>query len=91
MTSPEPYAAVLIPALHEIQHKHGYLKREALEEYSRRADVPLHRIQEVASFFPHFKLTPPPKITMHTSRDSGVRHGRLACGYHSHSKRGQEP
>ena len=66
---PGPYEAVLVPALLEIQQKHGFLKREALEEYSRQADVPLHRLQEVASFFPHFKLTPPPKVVMRICRD----------------------
>src|SRR5688572_27680946 len=67
------YAAVLVPALHEIQHEFGYLKREALEQYSEKSGTPLYRLHAVASFFPHFQLTPPKKICVRVCRD-------MACG-----------
>src|SRR6185295_6324257 len=60
---------VLVPALHRIQHQFGYLKREALEEYSKQSGIPLYRLQAVASFFPHFQLTPPKKVTLKVCRD----------------------
>ncbi len=63
------YHATLVPALHEIQHQYGYLKREALEELSRDSGVPLYRIQAVASFFPHFLLAPPRKVVVKVCRD----------------------
>ena len=63
------YQAELVPALQSIQRQYGYLKREALEKYSRDTGVPLYRLQAVASFFPHFALTPPKKITIRVCRD----------------------
>src|SRR5579862_9766724 len=63
------YAAVLIPALQRIQHEIGYLKREALEEFSKESGVPLYRLQAVASFFPHFQFSPPAKVTLHVCQD----------------------
>src|SRR4051812_17857268 len=63
------YRPVLVPALHRIQQQFGYLKREALEEFSRETGVPLYRLQAVASFFPHFQLTPPKKVVLKICRD----------------------
>ncbi len=68
-SSPTLYNAVLVPALQAIQHKYGYLQREALVQFSRESGIPLHRLQGVASFFPHFELTPPKKFVMHVCRD----------------------
>src|SRR5436189_283291 len=47
----------------------GYLKREALEEFSNETGVPLYRLQAVASFFPHFQLAPPKPVTVRVCRD----------------------
>src|SRR5438067_1650677 len=66
---PPPYAAVLVPALQRIQRQFGYLQREALEQYSMESGVPLYRLHAVASFFPHFQLSPPRPVTMHVCRD----------------------
>jgi NADH:ubiquinone oxidoreductase subunit F (NADH-binding)/NADH:ubiquinone oxidoreductase subunit E len=63
------YAPVLVPALHRIQDQFGYLKPEALADYSRESGVPLYRLQAVASFFPHFQLTPPKKVVLRICRD----------------------
>jgi NADH:ubiquinone oxidoreductase subunit F (NADH-binding)/NADH:ubiquinone oxidoreductase subunit E len=63
------YSPMLVPALHRIQHQFGYLKREALEEFSKQSGVPLYRLQAVASFFPHFQLTPPKKVVVKVCRD----------------------
>src|SRR5476651_2394489 len=66
---PPDYSARLVPALQRIQHEFGYLKREALEEAARELEVPLYRLQAVASFFPHFRLSPPKKIVLNVCRD----------------------
>ena len=66
---PPDYSARLVPALQRIQHEFGYLKREGLEEAARALEVPLYRLQAVASFFPHFRLSPPKKITLNICRD----------------------
>jgi len=63
------YSPVLVPALHRIQEQFGYLKPEALEEFSKESGVPQYRLQAVASFFPHFLLTPPKKIVLRVCRD----------------------
>src|ERR1041384_2167854 len=63
------YAPLLVPALHRIQQQYGYLKTEALEQFSRESEVPLYRLQAVASFFPHFQLTPPKKVVLRVCRD----------------------
>lgn len=54
----------ILPALHRIQDAHGYLKRDELELFSRDSGIPLYRIQEVASFFPHFHLTAQPRVAV---------------------------
>ncbi len=64
------YSATLVPALQRIQEEHGYLKREALEQFSAESGVPQHRLQALASFFPHFQLTPPKKIVVRVCRDT---------------------
>ena len=64
------YSPVLVPALHRIQQQFGYLKQEALEEFSKETGVPQYRLHAVASFFPHFLLTRPKKVVLRVCRDS---------------------
>jgi NADH:ubiquinone oxidoreductase subunit F (NADH-binding)/NADH:ubiquinone oxidoreductase subunit E len=63
------YRARIVPALHRIQHEFGYLKREGMVAASKELGVPLHRLHAVASFFPHFRLSPPPKKVLRICRD----------------------
>jgi NADH:ubiquinone oxidoreductase subunit F (NADH-binding)/NADH:ubiquinone oxidoreductase subunit E len=51
---------MIVQELHAIQHEHGYLPAEELRALSERIGQPLHRLHEVASFFPHYQLQPPP-------------------------------
>src|SRR5262249_52498646 len=62
---------MIVQALQEIQRKHRYLPRSELKALARRLEVPLYRIQEVASFFPHFHLDdhPPPVLEVRACRD----------------------
>ncbi|MEP6808976.1 MAG: NAD(P)H-dependent oxidoreductase subunit E, partial [Chthoniobacterales bacterium] len=60
---------LVIPALQRIQHQFGYLKPEALQEFSRESGVPLYRLHAVASFYPLFQLTPPKPVTLRICRD----------------------
>jgi formate dehydrogenase beta subunit len=59
----------LIPLLSAAQHEHGYLSEATLRELSRRHTVPLHRLQQLVSFYPHFRTTPPPRVELHVCRD----------------------
>jgi NADH:ubiquinone oxidoreductase subunit F (NADH-binding)/NADH:ubiquinone oxidoreductase subunit E len=61
--------APIITALHRIQDQFGYLKREALEQFSEESGVPLYRLHTVASFFPHFALSAPRPVTLRICRD----------------------
>jgi len=47
---------MIIQELQQLQHAHGYLPRNALRQLSDRLAVPLYRLQEVASFYPHFRV-----------------------------------
>jgi NADH:ubiquinone oxidoreductase subunit F (NADH-binding)/NADH:ubiquinone oxidoreductase subunit E len=77
-TTPPDYRARIVPALHRVQHEFGYLKREGLEEAAQELGEPLHRLQAVASFFPHFRLSPPKKIVVNVCRDMAC-HMAGAC------------
>jgi NADH:ubiquinone oxidoreductase subunit F (NADH-binding) len=45
------------------------LPDDALQALAQRLSVPLYRLQEVASFFPHFRRTPPAKVHVQICRD----------------------
>ena len=53
---------MIVQELHHIQHRHRYLPEQELRKLAERIGTPLYRLQEVASFFPHFKLKPPPAV-----------------------------
>lgn len=60
---------MIIPALHERQKQRGYLRRSDLTEIANQFDIPLHRVNAVVSFFPHFRTSPPPKVSVQVCRD----------------------
>ena len=60
----------LLHRLHEFQTQHGWLPEDALRAFAAEVDVPLYRVQEVASFYPHFRLRPPPRMTISVCRDA---------------------
>jgi formate dehydrogenase beta subunit len=68
-TPPKNYEPTILPGLHRIQEKFGYLDRDELAAFARQASLPLYRIQAVASFFPHFRLTPPKTVSVNVCRD----------------------
>ena len=59
----------LIAELNRLQAERGYLREEDLREASERLRVPLYRLQEVVSFYPHFRTTPPPRCEVTLCRD----------------------
>jgi formate dehydrogenase beta subunit len=60
---------LIFDGLREIQHRFGYLPAEELKELSKKTDIPLYRLHGVASFYPHFRLTPPPKADVCVCQD----------------------
>jgi len=59
----------LFDELRVIQHEFGYLPAEQLRLLAGKINVPLSRIHAVASFYPHFQLTPPPKADVRVCAD----------------------
>jgi len=60
---------MIVQELHEIQHRHRFLPEAELRRLAERSGTPLCRLQEVASFFPHFRLTPPPAVEVRVCHD----------------------
>ena len=59
----------LIPLLTAAQETHGHLSEPVLRDLARAANVPLHRLQQLVSFYPHFRTTPPPRVELAVCRD----------------------
>ncbi|HKI36797.1 MAG TPA: NADH-ubiquinone oxidoreductase-F iron-sulfur binding region domain-containing protein [Gemmataceae bacterium] len=59
----------LIRRLTELQEQHGHLSDETLRDLARAENVPLHRLQELVSFYPHFRTIPAPRVEVAVCRD----------------------
>jgi NADH:ubiquinone oxidoreductase subunit F (NADH-binding)/NADH:ubiquinone oxidoreductase subunit E len=60
---------LIFSELREIQRQFGYLPAEELRTLATKIDVPLYRLHGVASFYPHFRLTPPPRADVRVCQD----------------------
>jgi len=60
---------MIVQELLGIQERCGYLPVEELRALAQRLGRPLHRVHEVASFYPHFKLQPPKRVEVRVCRD----------------------
>jgi NADH:ubiquinone oxidoreductase subunit F (NADH-binding)/NADH:ubiquinone oxidoreductase subunit E len=60
---------MIVQELQKIQERCGWLPAEELRALSTRTGVPLHRIHEVASYYPLYRLKPPPKVDIKVCRD----------------------
>jgi NADH:ubiquinone oxidoreductase subunit F (NADH-binding)/NADH:ubiquinone oxidoreductase subunit E len=60
---------MIVQELHHIQARHRYLPEAELRRLAERTGTPLYRLQEVASFFPHFHLEPPPAVEVRVCHD----------------------
>ena len=55
--------------LRAIQRDFGYLPADQLKALAGRIKVPVSQIHAVASFYPHFHLSPPPKVDVRVCAD----------------------
>lgn len=55
--------------LRAIQQQFGYLPADQLQQLAARINVPVSQIHTVASFYPHFHLTPPPRAEVKCCAD----------------------
>ncbi|MFW6084262.1 MAG: NAD(P)H-dependent oxidoreductase subunit E [Gemmatimonadota bacterium] len=59
----------LIHELEKLQEERGHLTEDALRELSHTTSTPLYRLQELISFYPHFRTTRPASTTVNVCRD----------------------
>jgi len=59
----------LISQLYRLNKQHGYLRAADLRDLAGRLQVPLYKLQGLASFYPHFRNTPPPAMEITVCRD----------------------
>ena len=60
---------MIVQELHAIQHRHGFLPAKELRALAARTSTKLYRLQEVASYFPHFRLERPPEMRVRICQD----------------------
>jgi NADH:ubiquinone oxidoreductase subunit F (NADH-binding)/NADH:ubiquinone oxidoreductase subunit E len=65
---------MVIEALWAIQNEFGYISGDRLAELSNRLGLPVSDLHGVVSYYPHFRLKPPPQTSIHVCRD-------LLCAY----------
>lgn len=66
---PDPVQGTVTAALLRLQHQFGWLTDTDLRDLARQLEVPLHELEEVVSFFPHFRREPPPLVELSICRD----------------------
>src|SRR5262245_16874347 len=64
---------MIVENLRVIQERHGFLPEAEIQALSERLGVPLHRLNEVISFFPHFRVELPPAVSVKVCRDLACR------------------
>ena len=63
----------IIQGLNELVHRRGYLADDDLRALAERLGEPLYRLEGVASFYPHFRRSPPPRVAVSLCRDVSCR------------------
>ena len=59
--------------LQDSQHKYGFIQDLEIQRISDQVGEPIRVIQDVVSFFPHFRRTEPPKCHVYVCRDMSCR------------------
>ncbi len=59
--------------LQDSQHKYGFIQDSEIQRISDQVGEPIRVIQDVVSFFPHFRRTEPPKCHVYVCRDMSCR------------------
>jgi NADH:ubiquinone oxidoreductase subunit F (NADH-binding)/NADH:ubiquinone oxidoreductase subunit E len=55
--------------MRDIQHKHGYLPADQIQELSKSLQIPLYQINGVAEFYPEFRTSPPAQAMVEVCTD----------------------
>ena len=59
--------------LQDSQHEHGFIQESEIQRISNQVGEPVRVIQDVISFFPHFRRTKPPQCHVYVCRDMSCR------------------
>ncbi len=72
---------MIIPALYERQKQRGgYLTHADMAAVAEELNIPRHRVNSLVTFFPHFRIQPPPKVQLHVCRDMSCHlNGGVGC------------
>ncbi len=60
---------VILVELLRVMREQGWVSPEAARDVAGRLAVPLHRVEGLLSFYPHFRRTPPPRLAIAVCRD----------------------
>src|SRR2546429_4937201 len=63
----------LLTLLLERRRRRGWLSDDDLRAVATEAKTPLYRVQELVSFYPHFRRQPPPRFEIGICRDVACR------------------
>jgi formate dehydrogenase beta subunit len=66
---PPREVGMVVEELRAIQERHGYIPERELAALAERLNKPVYELHGVATFYPHFRLAPPPKATVHVCTD----------------------
>ncbi|HZF11274.1 MAG TPA: NAD(P)H-dependent oxidoreductase subunit E [Thermoanaerobaculia bacterium] len=81
-TEPSDLRQYLLPVLHAVQGRVGWISPGAMNHLCRRLDVPPAEAFGVADFYALFQTRPYPPVTVHVCDDIGCRFygGEALCG-----------
>lgn len=71
---PDPVQATVTAALLRLQHRKGWLDDQDLRDLAPQLGLPLYRLEEIVSFFPHFRRERPPLVELLVCRDMSCHH-----------------
>jgi NADH:ubiquinone oxidoreductase subunit F (NADH-binding)/NADH:ubiquinone oxidoreductase subunit E len=60
---------MVVEGLRAIQEKYGYIPEKELYGLAEKLEMPVYAVHGVATFYPHFRLQPPPKATIAVCTD----------------------
>lgn len=66
---PDPVQTTVTAALLRLQHRKGWLTDDDLRDLAPQLGVPVCRLEEIVSFFPHFRREKPPVVELLVCRD----------------------
>lgn len=60
--------SAVLPLLHEVQHRHGFISPEAIEWVAKKLDIAAIKVVEVVTFYPGFRQRAPGKLHFRVCR-----------------------